>query len=288
MGELRYSQQAVDERKRRVSSAPPKSGKEIRKMSSSYKPPSEVPIRINGSEKFIDPEKFFGKAEGEAAPFINDSETVLSLINNFGTRGMQQEATLYLVEILPKFGAEEPFMEMVKTTKEILSINSGNISSSNSAVLKFLERIAHIDVECEPEGITELMKAFRSGPILESFRLFAGIGEVMFRNSAYQLVELGTGYRDSDTIEEIGRTILEINEKFGMHATVGYRTVVLEIAKSEKLSVEDKAELAKLVTEKTLSLNEDMAVFDFSQAINASLGNPDPEKRIRELCRIEY
>ncbi len=281
MGEGRYTQQIVEQRKRRVSSAPPKTKREIRKLASSFKPPPEVSVKINGSEKFIDPKQFFGKAEGEAKPFLENCEMVISLINNFGRREIQQEAALYLMEILPKFEHEKPFIEMVKTAKAILSVNTGNISSGNSAALNFLERIAHMDIECDADEITAMMKAFRSKPIMKSFKSFSEVGESTMKNAASQLLALGSGYRNPDIIPEIGETINALKEKFGWFATEGYRQLALEIAVNESLSTEDKENLIHLFTTKTMSMEEDTTIYDFSQELKARLkGNESIEKLV--------
>ena len=281
MGEGRYSQQIVENRKRRVSSAPPKSNKEMRGLASSFKPPPEVSMRINGEERFVDPKTFFGTAKGEAKPFLKNSETVISFIHNFGTRDMMQEATLYLVEILPKFEKEKPFIEMVKTAKAILSIGS---TSSALASLSFLERIAHMDIECEPDEITAMMKAFRSKPIMKSFESFSEVGGSMMKNAASQLLALGNGYRNPEVIPEIGETINTLKDKFGWFATEGYRQLALEIAINKSLSTEDKENLIHLFTTKTMSMEEDTAIYDFSQELKARLKGNEPIAGLVAFC----
>ncbi|NYZ77501.1 hypothetical protein H0O02_04280 [Candidatus Micrarchaeota archaeon] len=283
MGESRYTPVEIKARLKRVSvPAPPiKAAPDIRSELSSFKPPPAVRISMDGDERFLPVEIFFGKAEGDDRKFINDHDTVVSFINGFGSREMREEATQHLIDVLSLFGNEEPFSNMVKTAKALFNLKNGQIAS-----LEFIKKIAFESrIDWKRDTLISVMPAFGSAPIIDSFLLFSEIGINTLQSSATQIVELGFRLKEEQSIEEIGRTIIGLNKKFGKHTTLGYRGAILQIAKKDKIPDEDKPGIVHAVSEKILSFDSDIKVLDFSMFLENALGTNNPREAVLGLCK---
>lgn len=285
MGEGRYTLEAVKARKRKTSSAPPKPKKIFGRRDVSFEPPL-VPVKVNGDERLLSIKEFFGKTQGEKESYIRESDVIISFIDKLETRTMREEAALYLIEILPKFGSEEPFIEMVKAASEISEFNYGQ-----NASLKFLDRISHLSEDgLKGDALVDVMKAFRSEPILESFDLFSKVGEKTLSKAAVQIVRLGFILKEGEALEKIGKVITHITNKFGFYFTIDYRHILRGIGKSEKIPDENKAKLIHEISDRLLKVTKDEEVDMFSGRILTQLNSSrvdDPEKSILEICETE-
>jgi hypothetical protein len=280
VGDVKFSVVEVQKRLVRTSSPPRPNGK-VRGDLGLFKVPP-VPIMVEGISLSLRLDEFFGRAEGDTENYISNPDAVISFIIGLGSGEMRRKATKHLLGILPRFGEERPFLEMTELANVICELDHGP-----GAALIFLEKIDEKSKDEQNNDIlVKLMPAFNSSPIRGSFGLFSIIGKANMESAASQIVTLGLSLKDADTIIKIGETILKLDNKFGMHTTYGYRTAVLDIAKKGEMHTESRVNLMRKLSDKIVSLEDDMDVIDFTRMIERIfLTERNPEERIAELCR---
>lgn len=279
VGERRFTTIEVQERLRRTSTppAPRKLKKSFNEEAASFKPPP-VPILIDGIKVPLRIDEFFGKTEGDAEKYINEDEKVVSFINGFGDSEMRERATTHLVSIIPQFESEGPFLEMIDVAKKIFDIKP-------SACVEFLHAVDHESkVEWKRDALIEIMPSFGSKGIIESFRLFAGIGERTATVASRQLVELGFRLKERSAIENIGKTIIALNDKFNsVFITHEFRSNLLDIARNSRISNENRALVVNTVCVKMLRAETEKEVDELNEKIKDHNIGKDPEYAIMKL-----
>ena len=160
--------------------------------------------------------------------------------------------------------------------------------------LAFLAKISKESVkDWKRDSLIGVMPALRSKPIKDSFRLFAAAGGSTVQTAAEQIVELGFRLKETEAIEKIGKTITQLNEKFGLSdtamgifATMDYRVNVLKIANSNAIPQEKRAALVNTLSDRILKfeIEEDTRVFNIKIS-NLLARSDDPEEAIQELCK---
>ncbi len=280
MGERRFSTVEVQKRLRRTSvpPAPKKHEKSFNEEAASFKPPP-VPILIDGVKMPLRIEEFFGKTEGDAEKYIKEDEKVVSFINGFGDSEMRERVTAHLVSILPQFESESLFLELINVAKKIFNIKP-------AACVEFLQSIDHESkVDWKRDALVDVMPSFGSEGIIKSFRFFAGIGEKTAVVAARQLVELGFRLKERSAIENIGKTIVTLNDRFNsVFITHESRSNLLDITRNGKISNENRASVVSIVCIKLLRAETEKEVEELNEKIRDYLeAGKDPEHAIMKI-----
>jgi len=279
---LKYTTEAVKARKRKTSSAPPTPKKSFENEAVCFKPP-HVPIKVDGEERLLSISEFFGKTKGEKESYVEECDVIIAFLDGLEARQSREEAALYLMDILPKFGTAEPFVEMVKAANSISEFNYGETAS-----LKFLERISHFaDGSWRGETLTDVMRAYNSKPIVESFELFSKITEKTMNKAAAQIVRMGFMLREGHVIEKIGEVITDLSRRFGFYVTIDYRHILRGIGKNDKIPDENKAKLIHEISEYLLKAKDEEDIEMFASNILTHLRSSrveEPEQTILEIC----
>ncbi len=274
MKEQRFSSEAIQMRLKRTSSPPQPSKKVMDEIGLFKMPPA--PIMIEGLGLVLRINEFFGRTEGDTETYVSNPDLVISLILDIGDATARGKAVEHLLNILPRFEEEKPFLEMVAVAKKMCDFNRP------SAAFKFLEIV---DKESENEDncniLIKLMPIFNEPSVVDSLNVFSQIGAKNIENAISQLVNVGLRLKDGNTIINISKTILALNKKFGKHVAYNYRNIVAKVV--EKLPENECIKIINGISKKMLSCENDEDAIYFTQIVERILTYKDPLQRLKEL-----
>jgi|GEM_PF-2442902 len=258
MKEQRFSSEAIQMRLRRTSSPPLPSKKIMNEVGLFKMPPA--PIMIEGLGLALRINEFFGRTEGDTETYVSNPDLVISLILGIGDAATRGKAVEHLLNILPRFGEEKPFLEMVAVAKRMCDFNRP------SAALRFLETV---DKASENEDncniLIKLMPIFNEPAVIDSLNIFAKIGTKNIENAISQLIDMGLRLKDGNVIINISETIRSLNKKFGKHVAYNYRNIVAKVV--EKLPENECVKIIDGISKKMLSYENDEDAIYFTQMV---------------------
>lgn len=265
-----------DERLQRSSRNPSKPPEGVKERMSGFKilaPPEvrmddfgrpwfEIPVKSRtGEALLLDIRKFFG-------------EDTSRFILNFGDIGISAEVAGHLFEINKNFNNDKAFDELVGVVKKIFNV------CGHTPVLEFVHNIAfESQVGWKKEAFINVMPAFGSEPIIRSFELFAtGPSKHTVLSAAKQLAELGYRLKERSAIENIGKVITHLHEKFdSMYITLDFRSNLMTIAKHSRIPDENKAVVVNAICDKLLEAKTEREVEELNQDIATHLERENPQ-----------
>ncbi len=235
------------------------------------KPVFEILVKNHkGEERLLDVKKFFNEREQR-------------FIFGFIDRKMREYVAVNLFKIKRNMGNGETADALIDAVEKISKLRFGYQAS-----IEFLRNIEHqSQVEWKRDALIGVMPAFGSSSVIESFKIFAGIGARTVTNAAGQIVEMGFRLKDRTAVEKLGTVIVTLNERFDYLATRGYRGNLMRIATSKKISNENRAMLVHAVSNCILKAGSEDEVERINQKVMTYLRNTEePEIGIATFCGL--